>query len=150
MILTNNSLYKYNPNEMSQGDFLEKFVVRLDTFDNIFKDIKSTNYKTKQQHYMIVGESGQGKTTILRKLQLEVLNDYALSKFLIPIKFPEDMYNVRNLAKLWEEVADILQYNYGDIFPDIYDNLEKHFEDDDYFLKAFGYLEKKLKKKEKK
>ncbi len=150
MILTNNSLYKYNPNEMSQGDFLEKFVVRLDTFDNIFKDIKSTNYKTKQQHYMIVGESGQGKTTILRKLQLEVLNDYALSKFLIPIKFPEDMYNVRNLAKLWEEVADILQYNYGDIFPDIYDNLEKYFEDDDYFLKAFGYLEKKLKKKEKK
>jgi len=150
MLLTNNSLYKYTPDEMSEQSFLERFVVRDDIFNDIFDDIKSIDYKVQQQHYLIVGQRGQGKTTLLRKIQLEIKNDKKLSSFLLPIKFAEEQYSVRTLSRLWEEIADYLELNYNDDFPTIYEDIEKHFEDDDYDLKSFTYLESAIKKQNKK
>ena len=150
MLLTNNSLYKYTPDEMSEQSFLERFVVRDDIFNDIFDDIKSIDYNVQQQHYLIVGQRGQGKTTLLRKIQLEIKNDKKLSSFLLPIKFAEEQYSVRTLSRLWEEIADYLELNYNDNFPTIYEDIEEHFEDDDYDLKSFTYLESAIKKQNKK
>jgi len=150
MLLTNDSLYKYNPDDMSEESFLDRFVVRDDIFNEIFDDINSANYKVQPQHYIIVGQRGQGKTTLLRKIEIEVKKDKKLSKFLLPIKFAEEQYSIRSLSILWEEIAEFLQLNYNDTFPTIYDNMEEHFEDDDYELKVFSYLETAIKKQKKK
>ena len=150
MSLTNYSRYKYTPDEMSEGEFLSKFVVRNNEFEEIFEDITQANYSVPTQHYIIIGQRGQGKTTLLRKIMLEVQSDTQLSAFILPIKFAEEQYQIRSLSRLWEEVADYLQSYYPSDFPDVLDNMELHFDDDDYELKCFSYLEKAVNAKKKK
>lgn len=150
MLQTNYTRYKYTPDEMSEDEFLERFVVREDIFNDIFEDIKSSNDKNTNQHYIIIGQRGQGKTTLLRKLHIEVKNDKELSKFLLPVKFAEEQYQIRSLCRLWEEVAEYLQTFYEDDFSTILDDMEEHFEDEDYDLQCFSYLESVVKAKGKK
>lgn len=144
------SRFKYTPDEMSEDEFLKRFVLRLDIFQEIFEDIKSSNYSIPNQHYIVIGQRGQGKTSLLRKIKIEVLNDKKLSKFLLPIKFAEEQYQIRSLSRFWEEIADYLQSIYNDIFPTILDDMEKHFDDEDYDFMAFTYLENIIKKSNKK
>ena len=150
MLQTNHVRYKYTPDEMSEDEFLERFVVREDTFNDIFEDIKSSDYDVANQHYIILGQRGQGKTTLLRKINIEVKNDKKLSKFLLPVKFAEEQYQIRSLCRLFEEVAEYLQTLQEDDFGTILDDMEKHFDDDDYDLKCFSYLESVVKAKGKK
>ncbi|MBL4660079.1 MAG: hypothetical protein JKY19_06965 [Alcanivoracaceae bacterium] len=150
MSQTNRARYKYNPDEMSEDDFLSRFVVRGEVFDEIFEDLQAADYSVPNQHHILIGQRGQGKTTILRKLKLAVEKDKKLTKFLIPVKFAEEQYRIRELSRLWEEVAEYLQIEHEDIFPDIHDQLEQHFEDENYHTKSFGYLEKALKQSKKK
>lgn len=144
------SRFKYTPDEMSEDEFLKRFVIRLEIFQEIFDDIKSSDYSIPNQHYIIIGQRGQGKTSLLRKIEIEVKNDDKLSTFLLPIKFAEEQYQIRSLSRFWEEIADYLQSLYAEIFPTILDDMEEHFEDDDYELKAFSYLENVVKKSDKK
>lgn len=150
MLQINSSRYKYTPDEMPEDEFLKRFVVREKVFEGIFKDIKASDYDVANQHFIIVGQRGQGKTTLLRKILIETKKDKNLSKFLIPVKFAEEQYQIRSLSRLWEEVADYLQSMYEDIFPNILDDMEEFFEDEDYELKAFSYFEKHIKKQNKK
>jgi TPR repeat protein len=150
MLRTNYSNFKYNPNEIDEKEFLEKFVIRNDTFEEIFEDLQQSDYSVPNQHYIIIGQRGQGKTTLLRKIELEVKKDEKLSKFLLPVKFAEEQYQIRSLCRLWEEVADYLETIYEDEFENILSCMEKHFEDDNYDLKCFTYLENILKQKNKK
>lgn len=150
MSLTNYSRYKYTPDEMEEQEFLSRFVVRTDIFNDIFSDITSANYAIPQQHYLIIGQRGQGKTTLLRKLLIEVKNSHELSGRILPVKFSEEQYQIRSLSRLWEEVADYLQGIYSDIFPDILDKMEIHFDDEDYELKSFTLFENSVTQSEKK
>ena len=142
--------YKYTPDEMSEDNFLARFVVREEVFSSLLRELQKTDFDTPSQHYIITGQRGQGKTTLLRKLQIEVAQDAQLSSFLVPVKFAEEQYQIRSLYRLWEEVADYLQTLYPQVFPTILDDMEKHFDDEDYELRAFSYLEKPLQSQNKK
>jgi len=150
MSLTNYSRYKYTPDEMEEREFLSRFIVRTDIFNDIFSDITSANYAIPQQHYIIIGQRGQGKTTLLRKLLIEVKNSPELSNHIFPVKFSEEQYQIRSLSRLWEEVADYLQSIYPDVFPDILDKMEEYFDDEDYELKSFTLFENTVIRSEKK
>lgn len=56
------------------------------------------------QHYIIQGQRGFGKTTLLLRLYLEIEIDPELNNWLIPVKFNEEQYHIRSLVNLWEEV----------------------------------------------
>lgn len=147
---TNYSRYKYTPDEIEEQAFLARFVVRTDDFEELFDELKTADYSVPNQHTIIIGQRGQGKTTLLRKVMLEVQNDPQLSAFLLPVKFSEEQYQIRSLCRLWEEVADFLQTLYELEFEDILDRMEEHFDDDDYDLQCFSYLETAIKSKNKK
>lgn len=146
MSQTNFSRYKYMPDNMNEVDFLARFVVRQEIFEDIFNDIKNTNFDVPAQHQIIVGQRGQGKTTLLRRLEIAVRDDELLSKFLLTAKFPEEQNNIRFLSRFWEEIAITLE----DFIGDVYGEMVKHAEDTDYDMENFGYLEKALKAKNKK
>jgi hypothetical protein len=150
MSQTNYSRYKYTPDEIDETEFLAKFVVRNHDFDDIFDDIKNSDYTVPSQHFIIVGQRGQGKTTLLRKIKLAAQAEPTLADFLIPIKFSEEQYQIRALSRLWEEIADYLQCTAEDDFACIHDDMESHFDEADYELKSFSYLEKAVKAKNKK
>ncbi len=149
MLLTNYR-HKYNPNEIEKKEFLESFVVRKEIFEDIFNHIKNTDFSVPSQHFVIVGQRGQGKTTLLRKLYIEIEQDKELSSFLVPVQLAEEQYQVRSLCRLWEVIAEYLEDFYIDIFGNIAEMLEQHSENDDYDFKCFDYLEKEIKKQNKK
>ena len=146
----NYSRYKYTPDEISEEDFLARFSVRNEIVESIFSDLKTSDYNVPNQNYLIIGQRGQGKTTLLRKLQLDVKNDAVLSTFLLPVKFAEEQYQIRSLCRLWEEVAEYLQVIYPEIFPTISDAMEVHYDDEDYELKCFTLLDKAIRAQSKK
>jgi TPR repeat protein len=99
----------YNPTNQSAEEILSNFVVRTKEFKELFDLIKNDKMEKPAQHFIIQGQRGYGKTTLLLRLKYEILNDEELSDWLIPVMFDEEQYSVRTLAKLWEEVLDVLE-----------------------------------------
>jgi len=117
-------------------------------FQDIFQEIKSSKMEHPEQHYIIQGIRGQGKTTLLLRIAYEIEKDKNLNKYLIPIVFSEEQYKVRKLYKLWEETAEYLKsYSGFETLPSEMQNIEY---DDDFEEKCFHLLEKTLKKNKKK
>ncbi len=147
---TNFSRHKYTPDEIDEEEFLDRFVVRTDEFNDLYEALTKTDYRKPQQHFIVVGQRGQGKTTLLRRIMIAVEQDEELSRFLIAVKFTEEQYQIRSLCRLWEEVADYLQSLHSEEFGDILDKMEEHFGDENYGLLCFSYLEQYVKSKNKK
>ncbi|WP_367155939.1 tetratricopeptide repeat protein [Methylomonas sp. HYX-M1] len=98
----------YNPQEMQEDLFVERFVVRRDTLAELLQRIRETEPEQSFKHTIIQGLRGQGKTTLLRKLSICVRDDAELSPWLIPVLFREEEYSVTSLCRLWELVGDYL------------------------------------------
>jgi nucleoside-triphosphatase THEP1 len=102
----------YNPANQSTEEILSNFVVRLSEFSQLYDAIKIDKMKNPPQHFMIQGQRGYGKTTLLLRLNAEIKQNAELNFWLIPVMFDEEQYSVRTLTKLWEEVIDILENEY--------------------------------------
>ena len=98
----------FNPAMQPPDEIVANFVIRLKEFDELFHAIKTDNMAKPPQHYMIQGQRGYGKSTLLLRLKIEIENDKDLLDRLIPVMFDEEQYGVLNLARLWEEVIQIL------------------------------------------
>ena len=133
----------YNPLNFDRKTLLEHFVVRHKEFNRIFRDFKSSKLNQTSQNFLIQGQRGCGKTTLLAKLRFEIEADKSLSHLLV-IQFTEEQYNIFTLNRLWEAVADILEDTPG--FKNIVDEMERYDEEDDYFSLISRYLSKNQKK----
>jgi len=138
----------YNPANQTSQELLENFVVRTRIYKEIFEDIKNSEMKYPEQHYIIQGIRGQGKTTLLLRIAYEINNHKELRRRIIPIVFNEEQYNINRLFKLWETTAEYLEES-GDIIG-LYDEMQKFENDDDYEGRCFQVLENALKKHKKK
>ncbi|MBZ9607909.1 hypothetical protein G9F73_008825 [Clostridium estertheticum] len=143
------SLSFYNPNNLSHQELVDRFVIRKKEFQKIFKDIKKSDMKYPEQHYIIEGQTGYGKTTLLKRLYFEIKGDKQLKAKFIPVIFPEEQYSIRRLFKLWEVTAANLEME-NDEFVGLYDEMDKYAEVEDYEDICFKILEKKLKEQNKK
>jgi hypothetical protein len=132
----------YNPALQTKQELIDNFVVRAELFQDIVNDIKTSEMKHPEQHYIIQGSRGQGKTTLLLRIAYEIQNDPQLSKRLIPVIFNEEQYNISRLFKLWEAIAEYLKES-GDM-PDLYDQMQSLEYDDDYEHRCFELIEKAL------
>ncbi|MBA4369256.1 MAG: ATPase [Desulfobacterium sp.] len=132
----------YNPAIQTKQELIDNFVVRTGLFQDILNDIKTSEMKHPEQHYIIQGSRGQGKTTLLLRIAYEIQNDPQLSKRLIPVIFNEEQYNISRLFKLWESIAEYLKES-GDM-PDLYDQMQNLKYDDDYERRCFELIEKAL------
>ncbi|MEO1654021.1 MAG: tetratricopeptide repeat protein, partial [Bacteroidota bacterium] len=124
------------------------FVVRLDTFRDIYEDIKSSSMEYPEQHYLIEGQRGMGKTTLLLRLSYEIRRDPALNTWLIPIVFKEEeYYRVNRLFKLWESTAQYLEDD-DEVFEGLYEQMDALYqeglENERYEEKIFDLLTQKL------
>lgn len=143
------SLSFYNPNNLTEKELIDSFVIRKKEFQKIINDIKSSDMKYPEQHYMIEAQRGYGKTTLLKRLYFEIKRNTELKKRLIPVILPEEQYNIRRLFKLWEVVAQNLELESNE-FIGLYEQMDKHCKEDDYEDICFKIIEQKLKEKNKK
>ena len=143
------SLSIYNPNNLTRQELVDMFVIRKKEFEKIFKDIKNSDMKFPEQHYMIDAQIGYGKTTLLKRLYFEIKEDKELKVTLIPVILPEDQYNIRRLYKLWEVTAGHLERE-NKSFGGLYDEMVKYSMEKDYDEICFNIMERKLKENNKK
>ncbi len=133
----------YNPLNQDKETLLKNFVVRQKEFDNIFQDLKNSKLNQISQNFLIQGQRGTGKTTLLAKIRYEIEDSKQLSHLLC-IQFKEEQYNIFSLNRLWENVADILEETKG--FEKIAREMEESDDQEDFYFLLRKYLKKNRKK----
>ncbi len=137
----------YNPQEMPEDQFVERFVVRRNTLKALLEQIRLAAPGQPFKHTIIQGLRGQGKTTLLRKLSICVRDDAELSPWLIPILFREEEYSVTTLCRLWELAAEHLAERPE--FEGLPDQYEEAYQSPHYEKDCFSILADALEKTDK-
>jgi len=143
----------YNPQTQSKTQLIENFVVRQKTFQRLFSEIKDAKMEVPEQHYLIQGRRGMGKTTLLLRLAYEVENDGALNTWLVPVVFNEEEYGIRRLFNFWERILELLVQKLPEMkdVPAQIKHLSLSTKDDDAYERAlFELLSEALKRTKKK
>ncbi|MGD2092969.1 MAG: ATPase [Candidatus Aminicenantes bacterium] len=140
----------YNPANQTKEELIANFVVRLKEFNTIFDVIKKDEMKTPPQHFIIQGPRGSGKTTLLLRIFYVVADDKKLEKFLIPVIFDEEQYNIRTLFRFWEEIALYLEEEHESLFHGLFDEMQKYIEKVDYEEICFSLLQQRLQESRRK
>ncbi|PID58613.1 hypothetical protein CSB45_03455 [candidate division KSB3 bacterium] len=95
----------YNPHEQSKEELIEHFAVRQNLFEELSQRLQQSPDKAPLQHYLIEGQRGMGKTTILLRLCYEIERN-AGQHTLLPIALKEEAYYaIQQLVQLWESIA---------------------------------------------
>jgi hypothetical protein len=102
----NDSLY--NPDSMSKEDIKTLFVARQSLLDELVTTIKTQPKGAGVQHLLIISPRGMGKTTMLLMTQFAVEDNHDLAKNWQAVRFPEESYDITELADFWLKVLDYL------------------------------------------
>ncbi len=135
----------YNPHEQSRTQLIEHFAVRQDVFTELYQALSTSGFTPPVQHYLIEGQRGVGKTTLLLRLSYELEQNSALQARQIPLVFKEEAYyGIRRLFNLWEAIAKELGAK-STAFSDLFEQMEQaYYEDSDYEPLCFEMLSRSL------
>src|SRR6218665_160616 len=97
----------FNPGRLTDEEIELTFVTRILFFQHLFKKLVSEKPDSIPQHYLMIGQRGMGKTTILLRIAAELRKKEYADKF-IPLTFPEEQYNIDRLSKFWLNCLDAL------------------------------------------
>lgn len=94
----------YNPHFLSREDLIASFVARRPLLDELVDDLRRGGH----QHHLLIGARGSGKTTLLLRLAAAIEDDKKLTRSAIPLRFPEEQYNVARPSDFWLNCLDAL------------------------------------------
>jgi hypothetical protein len=97
---------KYNPGFMSDDELVASFCVRACEFESISETLRE-NTGNLNQHLIVIGPRGSGKTSLLLRVAVEVRRRSDLSAKLFPITFAEESYEVGSCGEFWLECLRI-------------------------------------------
>jgi hypothetical protein len=141
--------YLFNPPQKDPLQLKAEFVVRTAVFEQLFTDIQEDTMQHPPPHYMILGQRGMGKTTLLLRLKYAVLDDEKLNQWLLPVLFNEEQYSMPDLAAFFEHIAKILAEDHP-AYETLLSEMRKHEFEADYDQKAFEILVEYLKQNQQK
>ena len=141
--------YLFNPLQKDPKTLKAEFVVRTAIFEQIFTDIQSDMMQKPPQHYMLLGQRGMGKTTMLLRLKYAIEDDENLNKWLLPIVFNEEQYSMPDLASFFEHIAKILAEDHP-VYSTLLETMRVHEFEDDYEQKSYEILVEFLKENQQK
>ncbi len=128
-----NRLMKYNPAFLTEDELIQSFVVRQKTLEQILEIIHN-NTVDSNQHILIVGPRGIGKTTLALRVAAEIRRDIVLSQQWYPLPFGEESYMVASSGEFWlEALLHVAEKTNDDIWYDIYEDIKKE-QNDNYLL----------------
>ena len=138
----------YNPHQLNKDALTRGFIVRKAKFKKLFREIRESEMIYPEQHYLIVGQRGMGKTTLLLRLSYEIEEDPILKNWLIPVVYSEEVYGVQHLYSLWELSAQYLEEKRSE-YEGLYERMEQLYtgNPESYELIAFQILIDALREK---
>lgn len=98
----------YNPDWLDDDTLVANFVARIEDFAFLRDELARAPLQGTVQHHLLVGVRGSGKTTLLKRLAVAIRRDDDLKDHLIALSFPEELYQVKNLADFWWAACDAL------------------------------------------
>jgi Tfp pilus assembly protein PilF/DNA-binding MarR family transcriptional regulator len=107
MATTLSQISIYNPQRLSDESIENLYIVRLKVFNFLMNKIHQETATTIPQHHLIIAQRGMGKSTLLKRIEVELRKENYKHDF-IPLLFPEEQYNIGSLADLWLNSLDAL------------------------------------------
>lgn len=97
----------YNPDHMSAEELKATFVGRETLLQDMLDITRRQPDGAGVQHIMVIAPRGMGKTSLLQRFRLAVLES-ELAETWLPLKYPEELYSVADLADFWLVTLRIL------------------------------------------
>ncbi len=98
----------YNPGALSPEILLNHFIARKHKLSRALDIVRNNQPGESQQHLLVIGPRGMGKTMLLLALAYSVQNDPELSEEWVPVIFPEETYGIGDLADFWLSMTEHL------------------------------------------
>ena len=100
--------FAYNPHLLSDRELKQVFIARQATLNSIVSDISRSDEAAPPAHHLVIGQRGMGKSTLLRRLGVE-LRTTDLAKRFIPLNFAEEQHvEIDRLSRFWLNCLDSL------------------------------------------
>ena len=93
---------KYNPGFLSDDELVASFCVRTHEFESLTEALSECTGDSNQ-HQIVIGPRGSGKTSLLLRVAAEVRRDTDLAAGFFPIVFAEESYEVSTAGEFWLE-----------------------------------------------
>lgn len=129
----NKRTMKYNPSFLSDEELIQSFVVRQPECEIILEIIKE-NTGPSNQHVLVIGPRGIGKTTLVRRVAAELRRNPEYQALWHPIHFGEESYEISTPGEFWlEAIFHIAEQTKDERWQNTYEEL--HAERDETRLR---------------
>ena len=98
---------KYNPGFLSDDELVASFCVRTSEFHSLIEVLRECT-GSANQHQIVIGPRGSGKTSLLLRVGAEIRRDDDLSARFFPVVFAEESYEVSTAGEFWLECVSRL------------------------------------------
>jgi hypothetical protein len=95
-------LMTHNPGFLDDEEIRAGFVVRGAELEALLEVLREP-FAPTNQHLLVIGRRGMGKTMLVNRLVVEVQHTPELAARWIPVVFGEESYNVATAGELWLE-----------------------------------------------
>ena len=93
-------MMKYNPAFLTDEELIAGFVVRTKELESILTIIRE-NTSGSNQHILVEGPRGSGKTMLVRRVAAEIRRDESFNQKWYPILFAEESYMIQTPGEFW-------------------------------------------------
>jgi len=132
---------KYNPAFLGEQKLVESFVARHTDLSILLGVLKENIGQPSNQHVLLIGQRGTGKTTLVLRVAAEVKCDDELRSAWYPLIFAEESYQVATPGEFWLEAVFRLGEKTGDErWKRTYEELRRESNDDRLRERALSQL----------
>jgi len=108
------TVYKYNPQQCTREDLEGTFVAREATLQSLLDTLRERTLTPVNQHFLITGPRGVGKTNLLLMIRHRVEQDERLSRAYQVVQTAEEEYSISTLRDLMARLLEILADDVSD------------------------------------
>jgi tetratricopeptide (TPR) repeat protein len=105
---------KYNPAFLDATERARRYGARYHDLEELVRILRENLQRSRNQHVLVVGPRGIGKTTLLLRAVDELQADPSLSSAWLPLVAPEETYRAGTIGEFWLEMVFNLHTVTGD------------------------------------